>query len=52
MFDCSLAACHNLDVADGELGHGALAMAAVVPQPGGITSPVGDDEGHAVGQIL
>ena len=42
----------DLHVADGELGPVAGAGASVVPQPGGVATPVGDNEAHAVGEVV
>jgi len=42
----------DLDVADVELWPVAGALAAVMPQPGGVAAPVGDDEAHAVGDVV
>lgn len=42
----------DLDVADGELGPVAGAGAAVVPEPGGVTAPVRDHEGHVAAHIV
>ena len=45
-------ALNNLDIADGERWPVAISSAAVVPQPRGITTPVGDDEAHVFGDIV
>ena len=42
----------NLDVADGQLRPVAGAGAAVVPQPGGVAAPVGDDESHVALDVV
>lgn len=48
---CSIAASLDLDVADGELGAVAGALAPIVPQPGSIATPVRDHEAHSLGQV-
>jgi len=42
----------NLDVAEGERWPVASARAAIFPQPGGITTPVGNNKAHVLMHVI